>query len=76
MKLIPNAEIAFKNKQTAMDVAAALLEEDYVVMISKEERLYIVNYLWSPTSDRNDVVFVSREEFENYDPCSDAEEQE
>lgn len=76
MKLIPNTEIATKNKQTALEIMAALIEEDYIVMLSKEENLYIINYLWSPTTDRNDVVFVSREEFENYDPCSDVEEQE
>lgn len=75
MNLIPQTEIAFKDKQTALEIMAALIEEDYVVMLSKEEELYIINYLWSPTSDRNDVVFVSREEFDSYDPCSDVEEQ-
>ena len=43
------------------------MEEDYVVMLSKEENLYIINYIWSSNyADRNDVVFASRENFEEY----------
>lgn len=57
-------EIAIKDKERAFAVAEALLEEDYVVMISREEQLYIINYIWSDTCDRNDVVFMSREEYE------------
>lgn len=62
--MIPHTEIAFKNKQAALEVMSALLEENYVVMLSKEENLYIVNYIWSPLADRNDMVFMSREEYE------------
>lgn len=57
-------EIAIKDKDRAFAVAEALLEEDYVVMISREEQLYIINYIWSDTCDRNDVVFINREEYE------------
>lgn len=61
--LIPEQEIAVGSLLHAMDLAEILLEEDYVVMISREEDLYIVNYIWSEGgADRSDVVFVSREE--------------
>lgn len=53
-------EIAFTNHENAFEVARKLIEENYVVMISQEEQLYIVNYIWSPNGDRNDVVFMDR----------------
>ena len=63
---ITNNEIAFHDRYNAQRVAALLLEEGYVVMISREENLYIVNYVWSPNdANRNDVVFSSREIIED-----------
>jgi len=59
-------EIAFKDEKSAMEVAAALLKQDYVVMLSREEQLYIVNFEWSERADRNGIIFMSREEFEEY----------
>lgn len=61
-------EIAFHNHKKAFEVAAALLEESYVVLLSCEEDLIILNYEWSENfADRNDVVFMRRDEFEeNY----------
>lgn len=64
-------EIAFKNHEDALKVAEILLKEDYVVMLSYEENLIIVNYLWSHNgADRNDVVFMDKfeygEEFEKF----------
>lgn len=80
-------EIALKEKSTAFKIAELLVDEDYVVMISKEEDLYIVNFEWSKGSDRNDVVFMDKEEFEeryieienldenNYDILPNAQEE-
>ena len=57
-------EIALHDKETALKIANILVDEDYVVMISREEDLYIINYLYSQYSDRNDVVFMARDEFD------------
>ena len=57
-------EIALHDKETALKIANILVDEDYVVMISREEDLYIINYLYAQYSDRNDVVFMDREEFD------------
>lgn len=57
-------ELAFDNHENGMKVARMLLEEHYVVMLSYEESLLIVNYEFSPCSDRNSVVFMRRDEFE------------
>ena len=57
-------EIVFNNHEKGLEVAKALLDEDYVVMLSYEEQLLVVNYEWSENgADRNDVVFMSRYEY-------------
>ena len=62
MNWITDNEIAVKTFVDAQKLAQILLDNGYVVMISTEEQLYIVNYVWSPNSaDRNDVVFQDRE---------------
>ena len=63
---ITNNEIALHSFEDAVTVAKMLLDNNYVVMISREEQLYIVNYVWSQTgANRNDVAFMSREKLED-----------
>ena len=57
-------EIAFRNKEAAMRIVSCLVEEEYCVMLSREEDLYIIDFEYSEYSDRNNVVFMSREDFE------------
>ena len=58
-------ELAFETPGGAfVAVEAMLTEGHYVVMLSREEQLWIVNYQYSDTCNRNDVVFMSREDFE------------
>ena len=60
-------EISLHDKETALKIANILVDEDYVVMISREEDLYIINYLYARYSDRNYVVFMDRADFDtNY----------
>lgn len=61
-----NNEVVFNNHENGMKVARILLEEGYVVMLSYEEQLFVVNWEWCPSDypDRNDVIFMSREVFE------------
>ena len=68
-------ERAFKNHEDGFKVAQALLNEGYVVMLSHEEQLLILNYEWSATdANRNDVVFMNRWEFEEkYVPLEEEE---
>ena len=65
--------MAFRNKENALKVAEILLEEDNCVLLSKEEDLYVINYEYSQYSDRNDVIFMNREEFESkyYELCEE-----
>ena len=58
-------EIAFKNHSRGLGVAKALLDEGNVVMLSYEEEFLILNWEFSEHgADRNDVVLMRRDEFE------------
>ena len=62
MTYLTNNEIAVNSFADAQLIAEKLLANDYVVMISKEEYLYIINYIWSENgANRNDVVFQKRD---------------
>ena len=64
---VTNNEIAIHDKYIAQRIAENLMEEGYVVMMSREEQLYILNYIWSEHgADRNDVCFQHREVVEDY----------
>ena len=58
-------EIAFTDYERGFDVAKALLDEGYIVMLSYEEEFLILNYEFSEHgADRNDVVLMQRDEYE------------
>ena len=63
---ITKDEIALHSYEDAVALTKVLLDNGYVAMISREEQLYIVNYVWSHRgADRNDVAFMDREELED-----------
>lgn len=57
-------EIVFKNINMGMKVAEILLNEDYVVLLSREDNFLVVNFEFADGADRNEVVFMRRDEFE------------
>lgn len=57
-------EIAVSDKESAMKIANILVDEEYCVMLSREEALYIIDFEYSEFSDRNNVIFMNREDFE------------
>ncbi len=67
-------ELAFESCDNCMAVARILVEENQVVLISREENLWILNYEYSHNSDRNDVVFMSQDEF--YDAMNEEQNDE
>ena len=63
---ITNNEIALHSYEDAVTIMKVLLDNGYVAMISREEQLYIVNYVWSQRgADRNDVAFMDRDKLED-----------
>ena len=68
-------ELAFETSEAAFKAVESMLTDGhYVVMLSREEQLWIVNYEYSDLNDRNDMVFMPREEFdEKFVPIEEAE---
>lgn len=63
--MIGEGELVFETPEAAFETVRQMLTNGhYVVMVSREEELWIVNYLYSDLCSRNDVVFMSREDFE------------
>ena len=67
-KYVTNNEIAFDSSEDAFKTAELLLKNGYIVMISKEEHLTIVNYSWTCDSEanRNEVCFQTKEAVEEF----------
>lgn len=58
-------ELVLETPEAAFETVRQLLTEgNYVVMLSREEQFWILNYIYSDRCDRNDVVFMSREDFD------------
>lgn len=58
------SELVFETPEAAFAVVKVMLEDGhYVYMVSREEQLWIVNYEYSDLCNRNDVVFMSCDEF-------------
>lgn len=58
------SEIAVQSKESALKIVDILVDEEYCVMLSREEDLYIIDFEYSEYSDRNNVIFMDRETFE------------
>ena len=62
--MIGEGELVFETPEAAFETVRQMLTKGhYVVMLSREEQLWIVNYLYSDLCNRNDVVFMSREDY-------------
>lgn len=68
-------EIALDTYEDAVATAEILLRNNYVVMLSREDAMFIVNAVFAfYGGDRNDAVFMSREYFDDtYMPIVDEE---
>lgn len=67
-------ELVFKNHDNGFKVAKMLLDEGDVVMLSYEEEFLILNWEWSEHgADRNDVVLMRRDEYDELEDklCDD-----
>lgn len=56
-----------KNYSQAFDLIKILMDNGYVCCVSYEENLIIIDYVYGLDckSDRNGIVFMSREEYES-----------
>lgn len=62
--MIGEGELVFETPEAAFETVRQMLTNGhYVVMLSMEERFWIMNYIYSDLCNRNDVVFMSRDDF-------------
>ena len=70
-------ELAFETPEAAFETVRQMLTKGhYVVMLSREEQLWIVNYEYSDLNDRNDMVFMRQDEFDEKFAVIDEEDDE
>lgn len=54
--------IVCKDQYNVKQIVDSLLDEDYVVMLYKEEEYCVIDFLWVPDGDKRHVVFRTIEE--------------
>lgn len=63
--MIGEGELVFETPEAAFETVRQMLTKGhYVVMLSREEKFWIVNYIYSDLCNRNDVLFMSRDDFD------------
>lgn len=61
--MIGEGELVFETPEAAFETVRQMLTKGhYVVMLSREEKFWIVNYLYSDLCNRNDVLFMSQDD--------------
>lgn len=64
-KFLEQEALAFHSFEEAAAVQKVLLENGYCVMMSREEHLWLLNWVWTEQfADRNDVIFINRAQYE------------
>lgn len=64
-KFLEQDGLTFDHYEDAAHVQKILIENGYCTMLSREEHLWILNWVWTSTpADRNEVIFISREVYE------------
>ena len=64
-KFLEQEALAFHSFEEAAVVQKILLENGYCVMMSREEHLWLLNWVWTERfADRNDVIFINRAQYE------------
>lgn len=64
-KFLEQEALAFHSFKEAAAVQKILLENGYCVMMSREEHLWLLNWVWTENfADRNGVIFIDRAQYE------------
>ena len=64
-KYLEQEALTFESYEDAAAVQKILLENSYCVMMSREEHLWLLNWVWTENfADRNGVIFIDRAIYE------------
>lgn len=69
---IPKTEIVIDSHEDVAELARILLDNGYAVLLTREEDLTIINYIWAEgyncnEANRNNIVFCTREDMYEYE---------
>lgn len=71
---LPNTEIAVNSWDDVNKIVPVLLNNDYAIMITLENDLFIISYEYTPMVDRNDMIFRTCSGYE-YDQMKEMEKE-
>ena len=64
-KYLEDNEITVDAFDDAVTIMKILIENGSCVMLSREEHLWVINWIWTETpADRNEVIFLNRANYE------------
>lgn len=64
-KFLEQESLTFESYEDATTVQKILIENGYCTMMSREEHLWLLNWVWTEEfANRNGVIFVNRVEYE------------
>ena len=64
-KFLEQDSLTFESYEDAAAVQKILVENGYCTMMSREEHLWLLNWVWTEKfADRNSVIFVDRAMYE------------
>lgn len=64
-KYLEQDSLTFESYEDAVTVQKILVENGYCTMMSREEHLWLLNWVWTENfADRNGVIFVDRTMYE------------
>lgn len=64
-KYLEQDSLAFESYEDTATVQKILVENGYCTMMSREEHLWLLNWVWTEKfADRNGVIFVDRAMYE------------
>lgn len=65
---LPQDALVVDNVEDAFTIAKILIENNNAVLITREEKLWCINWIWCShgEANRNDVIFTSKEEYEYF----------
>lgn len=63
-KYLPQDCLVFDSYEAAAEVQKILLDNNYCVLMTREEHFFCLNWILSEYSDRRDVLFMEREYYD------------
>lgn len=65
-KYLTDNELVLTEYEDAIEIQRRLINNGYVVMLSREEQFWVLNWIWDShdAANRNAAIFISREDYE------------